>query len=125
MEISLLTVESLVALLREKKNFLLSQDVEGYARFVGFDKGRLSLNFNTGVPREIISNLNKFFAENRMDIKVVRSDAEGEPTLKERRENLFNAQLAEISGNPILKEILSKFADARVVGIERLPSASE
>lgn|GEM_PF-4706808 len=92
--------------------------MEGYARFVGFDKGELSLNFNSGAPKETISNLNKFFAENRMNIKAVRSDAEGEPTLKERRENLFKTQLAEISGNPILKEILSRFTDARVVSIE-------
>ena len=64
-DVATLTIESLVSLLKEKKSFLLSQDVEKFVRFVSFDKGILSVNLENGYPREIIRNINNFFETNK------------------------------------------------------------
>jgi DNA polymerase-3 subunit gamma/tau len=116
--LSLETSEALSALLKSKRSFLLSQDVEKYARFVGFDGGALRLNFAPSAPREIVSNLNAFFAENHMNIKVEKSDEPGAPTVAEAAETLFNTQVAEFASNPILKEILEIFPNSYVAKIE-------
>jgi hypothetical protein len=118
--VSDLTIESVVAILKEKKSFLLSQDVEKFARFVSFDNGTLRLNFNDGAPRELLKNLNQFFAAEKYGIEVVKSDDPGDDTIREKAKKLFDSQVAEISGNPILKEILSGFKDSYIAKIEEM-----
>lgn len=94
--------------------------MEKFARFVSFGNGVLKLNLNAGAPVMLIKNLNEFFAEAKYAIKVERSDEEGEATVREKQEALFKAQLAEMSGNDILREILRVFKDSRVAKIEEI-----
>ncbi|MBR4316168.1 MAG: hypothetical protein IKP65_04270 [Alphaproteobacteria bacterium] len=115
-----MTIEGLVDILKEKRSFILSQDVARYIRFVGFDKGILSVNLEEGYPREIIKNLNNFFDKNKYNIKVECSLERGEDTLEQKKKALFNKQLDEVSQNPILKEILTCFTNSTVANIEEL-----
>ncbi len=119
-DVSTLSIESIVDILKEKKNFLLSQDVERYVRFVSFDKGVLLINFDTGYPRELLKNLNTFFANAKYNIKVEHSDNPGEDTIYKKKQDFFNAQIAEISDNPIFKEILRNFKNSYVAKIEEM-----
>ena len=119
-DVATMTIEGLIDLLKEKKSFILSQDVARYVRFVGFDNGVLSINLEDGHPREIIKNLNHFFEENKYKVKVVQSSERGEDTLEQKKKALFNKQLEEISQNPILKEILQCFSNSIVANIEEL-----
>ncbi len=119
-DVATMTIEGLVDILKEKKSFILSQDVARYIRFVGFEKGILSVNLEEGYPREIIKNLNHFFDENKYNIKVECSLERGEDTLEQKKKALFNKQLDEVSQNPILKEILTCFANSTVANIEEL-----
>ena len=119
-DISILSIESIVDILREKKNYLLSQDVERYVRFVSFDKGVLFINFDTGYPRELLKNLNTFFANAKYNIKVEHSNEAGEDTIYKKKRDIFEAQLKEISSNPILKEISQNFKNSYVAKIEEI-----
>lgn len=119
-DIATLTIESLVSILKEKKAFLLSQDVERFVRFVSFDKSILLINLETGYPREIIKNLNNFFSDNKYKIQVKFSEEKGEDTLEQKKKNLFKAQLEEASKNPILKEVLVCFSNSIVANIEEI-----
>lgn len=119
-DVATLTIESLVSLLKEKKSYLLSQDVERFVRFVAFDNGTLFVNLKNGYPREIIRNINNFFDTNKYQIKVEHSNEIGEDTLEQKKKKFFEAQLEEASKNPILKEILECFSNSRVANIEDL-----
>ncbi|MBR1545075.1 MAG: hypothetical protein IJ638_03985 [Alphaproteobacteria bacterium] len=119
-DVATMTVEGLVDLLKEKKSFILSQDVARYIRFVGFDKGILSVNLEEGYPREIIKNINHFFEENKYKIKMEYSNEKGEDTLEQKKKAVFKKQLEEVSQNPILKEILECFSNSVVANIEEL-----
>ena len=119
-DVSTMTVEGLVNLLKEKKSFILSQDVSRYIRFVKFDNGVIFVNLENGYPKEIIKNLNRFFDENRFKIKVEFSNEKGDDTLEQKKKALFNKQLDEVSQNPILKEILTCFPNSIVANIEDL-----
>jgi hypothetical protein len=111
-----------VSLLKERKSFLLSQDVEKFARFVSFAGGVLRLNFNSGFPVQIVRNLNQFFADAGCGIRVEKSDERGDDTVREKQERLFREQLAEMSGNGILREALRVFKDSYVAKIEDGPN---
>ena len=119
-DVSIMTVEGLVNLLKEKKSFILSQDVSRYIRFVKFDNCVIFVNLENGYPKEIIKNLNRFFDENRFKIKVEFSNEKGDDTLEQKKKALFNKQLDEVSQNPILKEILTCFPNSIVANIEDL-----
>ena len=119
-DVSTLSIESIVDILKEKKNFLLSQDVERYVRFVSFENGVLYINFDSGYPRELLKNLNAFFVNAKYNIKVEHSDMPGEDTILKKKRDIFNAQVAEISNNPILKEVLSAFSNSYVAKIEEI-----
>lgn len=119
-EVSTLSIESIVEILREKKKYLLSQDVEKYVRFVSFENGTLFINFDTGYPRELLKNLNDFFIMAKYNIKVEHSNQAGEDTIYKKKQDIFNSQLKEISTNPILKEILHSFKNSYVAKIEEL-----
>ncbi len=117
-DISTISIESIIEILKEKKNFLLSQDVEKYVRFVSFDNGTLFINFDTGYPRELLKNLNTFFAKEKYNIKVEHSTLPGQDTIYKQKQDLFNKQLQELSTNPILKELLNSFKNSYVAKIE-------
>ena len=119
-DVATMTIEGLVDLLKEKKSFILSQDVARYIRFVGFDNGILSVNLEDGYPREIIKNINHFFEENKYKIKMEYSSEKGEDTLEQKKKAVFKKQLEEVSQNPILKEILECFSNSVVANIEEL-----
>lgn len=119
-DVSTLSIESIVDILKEKKNFLLSQDVERYVRFVSFDKGVLFINFDIGYPRELLKNLNAFFTNAKYNIRVEHSNEVGEDTIYKKKQDFFNAQIAEISDNPIFKEILRNFRNSYVAKIEEI-----
>ena len=119
-DVATITIEGLVDILKKNKNFLLSQDVERFVRFVGFADGVLSVNLEDGHPREIIRNINAFFATHNMEISVKQVDDRGEDTLEQKKKKLFEEQLAEVSKNPILKEILECFTNSKVANIEDL-----
>lgn len=119
-DVATMTIEGLVNILKEKKEFLLSKDVSGYVRFVKFDKGILYVNLEEGYPREIIKNINNFFDRNKYKVKVEYSNERGEDTLEQKKKALFKMQLEEVSQNPILKEILQCFSDSVVAKIEEL-----
>ena len=119
-DVATMTIEGLVDLLKEKKSFILSQDVARYVRFVKFEKGILFVNLEDGYPREIVKNLNHFFDENKYKIKIECSTERGEDTLEQKKKALFNKQLEEVSQNPILKEVLNCFSNSVVANIEEL-----
>lgn len=115
-----MTIEGLVNLLKEKKSFILSQDVSRYIRFVKFDNGVIFVNLEDGYPKEIIKNLNNFFSENKYNVRVEYSKEKGDDTLEQKKKALFNRQLEEVLQNPILKEILTCFSNSTVANIEDL-----
>ena len=119
-DVATITIEGLVDTLKNNKNFLLSQDVERYVRFVGFSDGVLSVNLEDGHPREIIRNINTFFETHNFPISVKQVEERGEDTLEQKKRKLFEDQLAEVSKNPILKEILACFTNSKVANIEDL-----
>ena len=119
-DVATMTIEGLVDLLKKNKNYLLSQDVERYVRFVGFADGVLSVNLEDGHPREIIRNINTFFETHNLQINVKQVDDKGEDTLEQKKKKIFEDQLREVSQNPILKEILLCFPNSKVANIEDL-----
>ena len=119
-DVATMTIEGLVDLLKEKKSFILSQDVSRYVRFVKFDNGIIFINLEQGYPKEIVRNINNFFNENKYKIKIECCQEKGEDTLEQKKKALFNKQLEEVSQNPILKEVLACFSNSVVANIEEL-----
>jgi DNA polymerase-3 subunit gamma/tau len=112
------TTEALSALLRSRREVILAKDVENHARFVGFANGVLELNFSDGHPREIVRNLNDFFAREGIAARVEHSSALGAPTIAEAALAAFEEQAAEFAGNPILLEIERLFPGAKIARVE-------
>jgi hypothetical protein len=94
--------------------------VESYARFVSFENGVLELGLGPGAPRELIKNLNGFFAASKYAITAKKSDEQGEPSIKEKQQKAFEEQKAAMAGNPILHEVLARFSDSYIAKIEEL-----
>lgn len=119
-DVSTLTIEGLVDILKDNKSFILSQDVRRFIRFVGFENGSLAVNLQSGYPRDIIKNLNSFFAENKYQITVNQSTELGEDTLEQKEKVLFQEQLDSVKANPILSEVLERFENSVVANIENI-----
>ena len=94
--------------------------MENHARFVGFEGGVLRLNLAPSAPRDLLKNLNDAFRNAGRRITAALSNEPGAPTIEEKKRLLFDAQLAEMSANPILHEVLARFPDSRVAKIDVL-----
>lgn len=103
------------------KNYILSRDIEKFARFVSFEAGVLRLNFASGAPAAIVRNMNSLFKDEGLCVQVEKSDEAGGPTLEEQKRAEFDRQLESMASNPVLSEILRVFPDARVDRIEEKP----
>jgi len=118
-EFASMTIEAIVDLVRQK-NYLLSQDVERFVRFVSFGGGVLQANLNAGAPRDIIKNMNSLFDASRIAIVVKKSDEMGEASLSEQKTAMFEAQANMASSNPIVAEILRAFPNSSIAKVEEL-----
>ena len=83
-------------------------------------KEHKSLLLEQKSPKNIINNMNMFFENNNIDIKVELSPKTGQPTLEEQEKILFEKQIQEISEEPIMREFFKSFKNYSVEKIEKL-----
>lgn len=119
-DLSVITIESIFNKVKEHKSFLLAQDIKRNIRFVSFKNGTLFVNKEENSSQNIINNMNIFFEEHNIDIKVQLSPELGEPTLEQQEKMLFQKQIEEISKQPIMKEFFNSFKNYSVEKIEKI-----
>ena len=119
-DLSVITIESIFNKVKEHKSFLLAQDIKRNIRFVSFKNGTLFVNKEKNSSQNIINNMNMFFEEHNIDIKVQLSPELGEPTLEQQEKMLFQKQIDEISKQPIMKEFFNSFKNYSVEKIEKI-----
>ncbi len=114
------TIEAIFNKVKEHKSLLLAQEIRKNIRFVSFKDGILFVNKEQNSPKNIINNMNMFFENNNIDIKVELSPETGQPTLEEQEKILFEKQIQEISKEPIMKELFNYFKNYSIEKIENL-----
>ncbi|MCL2439802.1 MAG: DNA polymerase III subunit gamma/tau [Alphaproteobacteria bacterium] len=116
-EVAFETIFAIIEFIKSNGGSILARDMEVYARFVSYDKGVLKLNFEPDAPRDIIINLNSFFAEKKVAVKVERSAEPGAETAAAAARRIFAEQVAEFDANPILREIMMTFPNSSVAKV--------
>jgi DNA polymerase-3 subunit gamma/tau len=117
------TFDSVVGLIRQKRDMLLLNEIETGLRLVRYSPGRIEFEPAPGARPDLASRLGQRlqgWTGARWAVSVVASG--GAPTLAEAREEGIAALRADAAGNPLVKAILAAFPGARIADI-RSPEA--
>lgn len=117
------TFDSVVELIRSKRDMLLLNEVESGLRLVRYSPGRIEFEPAPGSKSDLASRLGQRlqgWTGARWGVSVVGSG--GAPTIAEVRDKDRLAAHAEADENPMVQAILAAFPNAKVTDV-RLPEA--
>jgi DNA polymerase-3 subunit gamma/tau len=117
------TFESVVELIRSKRDMLLLNEVETGLRLARYSPGRIEFEPAPGAKSDLASRLGQRlqgWTGVRWGVSVVSSG--GAPTIAETRSAQLDSDRAEAAGNPLVQAILSAFPGAKITEV-RSPEA--
>ncbi|WP_136683592.1 DNA polymerase III subunit gamma/tau [Falsirhodobacter xinxiangensis] len=116
------TFDSVVALIRDKRDMVLLNDVETGLRLVRYQPGRIEFEPGPGAPRDLAAKLAQRlqgWTGQRWGVSIASG---GAPTIAELRQAEEQGARAEAMGLPIVQAILAAFPGATIADI-RAPVA--
>ncbi len=122
-EISLLTFDQVVDLIRAKRDMLLLTEVETDLRLVRYAPGRIEFEPMPMAKPDLAARLSQRlqgWTGQRWGVSVVAGG--GAPTIAETREAQENVARAEALDNPLVQAVLAAFPTAKITAI-RAPEA--
>lgn len=117
------TFESIVELIRSKRDMLLLNEVETGLRLVRYSTGRIEFEPAPGAKPDLAARISQRlqgWTGARWGVSVVASG--GQPTIAEVRDSELAQVRAEASDNPMVQAIFSAFPGARIAEV-RSPEA--
>ena len=115
-----------VALFDKRREALLRSHLWSHLHLVHFEPGRIEVRPASGAPRDLTNRLGQLLSEwtgNRWLIAI--SEAEGEPTLREREERRERDLRNEVTSHPLVKAVLETFPGATIAAVRERFAAVE
>lgn len=112
------TFDSVVALIREKRDMMLMMEVETCLRLARYSPGRIEFEPTPAAPADLAARLSarlQGWTGARWGVSVVSSG--GKPTIAEDRDRDRLAAEAEAMQNPLVQAILTAFPGAKIAEI--------
>ena len=111
--------ESIVVLMDERREAILSGEVETYIRPVNLQMTRLIVDVKEGAPSDLVRRIASFLVEaTGYEWTVLRSDEQvNVETMKETRERTRSENIKEAAEHPLVKEALSVFPGAEIINV--------
>lgn len=117
------TFESVIELIRQKRDMLLLNEVETGLRLARYAPGRIEFEPAPGAKPDLAARLGQRlqgWTGARWGVSVVASG--GAPSIAEARDNALSEVRAQAAGNPLVQAILTAFPGARISEV-RSPEA--
>jgi len=117
------TFESVIELIRQKRDMLLLNEVETGLRLARYAPGRIEFEPTPGAKPDLAARLGQRlqgWTGARWGVSVVASG--GAPSIAEARDNALSEVRAQAAGNPLVQAILTAFPGARISEV-RSPEA--
>ena len=115
-----------VALFDRRREAVLSSHLAAYLHLVSFEPGRIEFRPASGAPRDLANRLGQLLGEwtgNRWLVAV--SEAEGEPTLRQRREEREAELRSGVAAHPLVQAVLATFPGATIAAVRERFAAAE
>ena len=115
--------ESVIELIRQKRDMLLLNEVETGLRLARYAPGRIEFEPTPGAKPDLAARLGQRlqgWTGARWGVSVVASG--GAPSIAEARDNALSEVRAQAAGNPLVQAILTAFPGARISEV-RSPEA--
>jgi DNA polymerase III subunit gamma/tau len=116
----------IVALFDKRREPLLRSHLWSHLHLVHFEPGRIEVRPASGAPRDLTNRLGQLLSEwtgNRWLIAI--SEAEGEPTLRERDERRERDLRNEVTSHPLVQAVLETFPGATIAAVRERFAAVE
>ncbi|NCC21374.1 MAG: DNA polymerase III subunit gamma/tau [Alphaproteobacteria bacterium] len=110
------TIEDIVAVLQAASEPVLASHVFLYVHPIRITPGRIEINVEPDAPDTLPSNLGRALGKALGErwMVSVSSAKPGEPTLAQREKTAYEAKIAEIAAQPLVKEIMALFPGAEI-----------
>lgn len=115
-----------VALFDKRREPVLSSQLAAYLHLVHFEPGRIEFRPAEGAPRDLANRLGQLLGEwtgNRWLVAV--SEDEGEPTLRQQREQREAALRSGVATHPLVRAVLETFPGATIAAVRERIAAAE
>jgi DNA polymerase-3 subunit gamma/tau len=107
-----------VALFDKRREAVLRSHLWSHLHLVHFEPGRIEVRPASGAPRDLTNRLGQLLSEwtgSRWLIAV--SEAEGEPTLREREERRQSDLRNEVASHPLVQAVFETFPGATIAAV--------
>jgi DNA polymerase-3 subunit gamma/tau len=115
-----------VALFDKRREPVLSSQLAAYLHLVHFEPGRIEFRPAPGAPRDLANRLGQLLGEwtgSRWLVAV--SEAEGEPTLRQRREEREAELRSGVAAHPLVQAVLATFPGATIAAVRERFAVAE
>ncbi len=106
---------AVVDLFKRKKEAMLAHHLFTEASLVSFSQGKIELNFDESVgrdvPADIAAKLNEWSGDTWI---VATSQAQGAPSLRAQAEQIQEAKEAKLRNHPLVQEVLTAFEGSEI-----------
>lgn len=117
---------AVVALFDKRREAVLRSHLAAYLHLVHFEPGRIEFRPAPGAPRDLANRLGQLLSEwtgTRWLIAI--SEAEGEPTLRQRQEQREAELRNGVAAHPLVQAVLETFPGATIAAVrERFAAAA-
>jgi DNA polymerase-3 subunit gamma/tau len=110
--------EEVVALFDKRREPVLRAHLVAHMHLVHFEPGRIEFRPEPGAPRDLANRLGQLLGEwtgKRWLIAI--SEAEGEPTLREREEQHAAELRSGVAAHPLVQAVLASFPGATITAV--------
>jgi DNA polymerase III subunit gamma/tau len=119
--------DEVVALFDKRREPVLRSHLAAHLHLVHFEPGRIEFRPTAEAPRDLANRLGQLLSEwTGMRWLIAISEAEGEPTLRQRQE-LRQAELRNgLAAHPLVQAVLATFPGATITAVrERFPTTAD
>lgn len=111
-------LEDIVSLLEQNGKFQLASQVTQYVHLIRFEEIQLEFALSSIAPKTLPQDLTQTLrALTGQRWMIIVSEAEGDATLAEKREQAILAEISAVKEEPLIKEVLQIFPEAEITRI--------
>ncbi|MBK9083144.1 MAG: DNA polymerase III subunit gamma/tau [Rhizobiales bacterium] len=120
------SLEELVALAEQRRDIMLKLALENDVRLVSFERGKLQFALAPGASQQLPTLLSRRLQEWTGERWMVAlSQAEGQPTLRERADSKREQALQGVAAEPAVRSVLEAFPGAQIIAVRRPQEAAQ
>jgi DNA polymerase-3 subunit gamma/tau len=120
------TFEDVVALFERNREMILALHLSDNVHLVAFQPGRLEIRMRPAAPADLPNKVARHLRDwTGRPWVVTLSQEMGAATLREQTLEREARRKAEVENHPLVRDILSAFPGAEIIGIKKLGTAAE